>query len=75
MEKGLKLYVWEKVLCRYEGGIAFTLAHNTNEARRLIRKRLIADGWIGTYVEDLKDFEKEPRIVYEPEAFYVEGGE
>jgi len=73
MQAGLKLYVWENVLCRYEGGIAFALAHNTNEARRLIRKRLIADGWKKD--TDLEDLEKKPRIVYEPEAFYVEGGE
>lgn len=75
MDKTLKLYVWEEVLCGYGCGMAFTLAHNTNEARRLIRKRLIADGWTKYRNDYLKDFEKEPRIVYKPEVFYIPGGE
>lgn len=73
MEKGLKLYIWENVLCGYGSGIAFTLAHNTNEARRLIRKKLIADGWTEETCNE--DFRKKPEIIYEPKAFYIPGGE
>ena len=74
INKGLKLYIWEEVLCNYGCGIAFTLAHSANEARRLIRKELTIDGWTkyrgDTY---LKDFEKKPRIIIEPEVFYMQG--
>ena len=75
IEKNLKLYIWEEVLCGYGCGIAFTLAHNSNEARRLIRKKLVADGWTKYRNNYLNDFEKKPRIICNPKAFYLPGGD
>jgi len=76
IKENLKLYIWEEVLCGYGCGIAFTLAHNTNEARRLIRKKLITDGWTKHYKDKyLKPFEKRPHIICKPKVFYSEGGD
>lgn len=38
--KQLKLYIWEDVLCDYTCGVMFALAHNEDEARRLVLKSL-----------------------------------
>ncbi|WP_039931506.1 hypothetical protein [Thermoanaerobacter thermohydrosulfuricus] len=67
-EPGLKLFVWENVLCSYTEGIAFALAYDVEHARKLIAKKM---GWSEGYPEDL---EKEPRLITEPEGFYVWGG-
>lgn len=71
VEGNLTLYVWEEILCNYGCGIAFALAKNVHQARELLRKKMHAD----LYPEELhEDLKKEPRIVSEPEGFYVAGG-
>ena len=68
----LTLYVWEEILCNYGCGIAFALAKNVHQARELLRKKMHAD----LYPEELhEDLKKDPRIISEPEGFYVAGGD
>lgn len=63
----LKLFVWENVFCSYTAGIAFALAYDVEHARKLISRKM---GWSEGYPEDL---EKEPRLIIEPEGFYIWG--
>lgn len=39
MKKKLKLYVWTEFSPDYTNGLAFAIAHDEGEARRLIEKR------------------------------------
>ena len=63
--KRLKLYVWEDVLRDYTTGIAFAYAENSEQARKLILKKL------GYAHEDLS---LEPREIKDEEGFYSYGG-
>ncbi len=71
--KGLKLFIWKDVLANYTSGIAFALAENTEEARKIIfakyekEERYLSD----TLKADLSD---EPEIVDTKDGFYVWGG-
>lgn len=68
----LKLYVWEDVLLASSYGMAFALAKDVHEARELLRKKMAA----GDYGEELHaDLKENPRIIIEPEGFYVYGGD
>jgi hypothetical protein len=62
----LKLFVWEDVLCDYTCGMACVLAHDLEEAGRLLAAK---------YPEyTMKLPFSEARVVSEPEAFAVHGG-
>lgn len=64
-DKTLKLYVWENVLRDYTDGIAFALAPNEIEARELVIEKLESNH---------EDLCKRPRVIEEPEGFYLWGG-
>jgi hypothetical protein len=66
----LKLYVWEGVLTDYSSGIAFALAHNVKEARKLVLQ-----AWVNP---DDKVFQKElqakPKVHRAPAGYAQSGG-
>jgi hypothetical protein len=64
------LYVWEDVLQSYAPGIMFALALDADHARRLIKEKV---GYDSTLVD--LDLSRDPRVVTEPEGFYLWGGE
>lgn len=68
MRKKLALYVWENVLTDYTDGIMFALAHDAEEARRLI---VAKEGALSPVLEGLG---AEPTVITEPEGFAVWGG-
>jgi len=73
-DKTLKLYVWEGVFCSYGCGMIVVLAHDIEEARRVILK---TDEFAKYYPEDLA---KQPKIIYLTKntksiAFTVHGGD
>lgn len=63
---GLKLFVWDGVLTDYSSGIMFALAHDVDEARRLIVKAC-------DYVIE-EDLAKEPTVYTTPVARVLWGG-
>jgi len=67
MNKKLKLYVWENVLCDYTCGMVCVLAFDLEQAFDLIREK-----YDEYYLDDLAGVE--PEIIEEPEAFAVYGG-
>jgi hypothetical protein len=71
MEKKLRLYVWENVLCDYSSGLAVALAHSAAEARQLLLAKIGGQFHILNTVDDLL---VEPKIVESPAAFFVYGG-
>lgn len=64
-ESALKLFVWESVMHDYSAGIAFALAHDSEEARKLIEKKM---GYLHG------DLANSPRIVETSEGFGICGG-
>ena len=66
LDKTLTLYVWENVSCDYTCGIMFALAHDVEEARRLILAQV-------DYVPR-EQLDTEPLEVTAPQAFVVWGG-
>ena len=72
--KKLKLYVWEGVLTDYTDGIAFALAHDVREAKRL----LIEQGVDGQFPEPYWDGYRlngvKATVVTKPSAFSCRGG-
>jgi len=73
MKKTLKLFVWKDVLTDYTSGIAFALAENVDEARKLILEKYEKEQ---SYVSDMlvSDLNTEPLIIENKEGFYVWGG-
>ena len=71
--KDLKLFVWENVLTDYTSGIAFALAENVEEARKIILDRFkTEEGYISdTLKADLLD---KPKVTDSKEGFYIWGG-
>jgi hypothetical protein len=69
----MKLFVWKDVLTDYESGIAFALAENVDEARKLILEKYEKEQ---SYISDLlvSDLNAEPLIIENKEGFYVWGG-
>jgi len=63
----LKLYVWEDVLSDYAPGLAVVLAHDEDEAQRIMKEKF------PDYVTEELPFSK-CKVVTEPDAFYVYGG-
>lgn len=64
----LMLYVWENVLCDHSCGIAFALAHDSEEARKMILDKL---GY------EHADLSRAPQVfdpTGDPVAFYSYGG-
>lgn len=66
--KKLKLYVWEDVLTDWTSGIMFALANSPDQARKVILKKS------GNSISVAQDLAQEPRVIDEPEGFYVFGG-
>lgn len=64
-KRALKLFVWENVMHDYSAGIAFSLAHDSEEARQLIEKKM---GYLHG------DLAHSPRVIDAPEGFGVYGG-
>ena len=71
--KDLKLFIWKDVLTDYTSGIAFALAENVEEARKIIFAKFEEEE---QYLSDtLKaDLSDEPEIVDTKDGFYVWGG-
>jgi len=67
MNKKLKLYVWEDVLCDYTCGMICVLALSLEQAFSLIKEK-----YDEYYLDDLASVE--PKVIEEPEAFAVYGG-
>ncbi len=71
----LKLFIWENVLTDRTSGIAFALAENVEEARKIIFEKFeeTTEGYINDTLlkADLSD---EPKIVDTKNGFYVWGG-
>ena len=71
--KDLKLFIWENVLTDYTSGIAFALAENPEEARKIIfakfekKEQYLSD----TLKSDLSD---EPEMIDTKDGFYIWGG-
>lgn len=61
----LKLFVWENVLYSYTPGLAVALAHDVDEARRLLEEKM------GCSPADIAG---EPDVYDTPVAVYVYGG-
>jgi hypothetical protein len=68
MDNDLKLFVWTDVLHDYTSGMMVALAHDVEEARRLI---LEYNG--GGFLPD-DDLAKEPQVITQPAGFWVYGG-
>jgi len=71
----LKLFIWENVLTDRTSGIAFALAENVEEARKIIFEKF--EETTESYINDtlLKaDLSDEPKIVDTKNGFYVWGG-
>lgn len=66
--KKLKLYVWEDVLTDWTSGVMFALASSPDEARKVILKKS------GNSISVAQDLAQKPRVIDEPEGFYVFGG-
>ena len=67
----LKLFVWKGVYVDYSGGIAVALAHDVDEARRLIWKKRDETPEDRCYAEILRD----PDCIHsEPYAITISGG-
>lgn len=66
MAKRLRLFVWEDVLCDYTCGIAFALAYDVDEARRLV----VASDRYAT----ASDIEAEPKVYDAPVGYAIHGG-
>ena len=69
MKRGLKLYVWENVLCDYTCGVMFSLARSEEEARELIQA---AVGYDSDYVK--QDLQQTPQVYDDLVGFAVYGG-
>ena len=69
----MKLFVWNDVLIVYTSGIAFALAENVDEARKLILDKYEKEQ---SYICDLlvSDLNSEPLIIENKDGFYVWGG-
>jgi len=69
----MKLFVWKNVLTDYTSGIAFALAENADEARKLIIDKYEKEE---SYISDklVSDLNAEPLVVDSKEGFYVWGG-
>lgn len=69
----MKLFVWTDVLTDYTSGIAFALAENADEARKLILEKYEKEQ---SYISDMlvSDLNAEPLVVESKEGFYVWGG-
>lgn len=68
MKKRVKrLYVWNNVLSDYTPGIAFAMAYNVEEARRLLKQAMPE--------HNHHEIEQEPTFVHtRPACDYVYGG-
>jgi len=69
----MKLFVWNDVLIVYTSGIAFALAENVDEARKLILDKYEKEQ---SHISDMlvSDLNSEPLIIENKEGFYVWGG-
>ena len=65
-KKKVKLFVWEDVLRDYTSGMICILAHDLEEAKKLLLKKYPA-----YYADDLG---KPHKVITKPEAFAVYGG-
>jgi len=63
----LKLYVWGRSSLRLDRWLAVVLAHDEDEAQRIMKKKF------PHYVTEELPFRK-CKVVTEPDAFYVYGG-
>jgi hypothetical protein len=84
----LKLFVWEDVLSDYTPGVAFALAHDADEARRLIVARdyrpgeardEILSGARSIYDAELQpsiagELRSDPKVFDAPVGFSLRGG-
>lgn len=70
MPDELHLYLWPEVYCYHSYLTAFALAPNIDEARRLIREKMLEDN---EHCID-KHLAKAPRLVGLGEGFVVGGG-
>jgi hypothetical protein len=78
--KPLKLYVWENVFTDYHPGIAFALATNVQEARKLIADALNKNHAYNSFSkarytqQALEELKGKPKIISSPKGFQLAGG-
>ena len=73
----MKLYVWEDVLYDYTAGIVFAIAHDEEEARRVVAEEAgePVNPDVDTYAPVMRDIRFAPPDVYDsPTGFYLFGG-
>jgi len=71
--KDLKLFIWKDVLTDYTSGIAFALAENVEEARKIIFAKFEKEEqYLSSRLKaDLSD---EPEMIDTKDGFYIWGG-
>ena len=67
-KRTLKMYVWLNVLNSYGSGMATVLAHDEDEARKLIKDTL-------PVYTPKEEFDEKPLEITEPKAFYIYGSD
>ena len=67
----LKLFVWEGVFCDYTCGMAVALAHDIEEAKKVMCQRF-EEHEVNELINELTD--DCLVVVDEPKGFYVYGG-
>jgi hypothetical protein len=77
-QNNLKMYVWEHVLTEYTDGLMVALAHSVEEARSLLKDKIMASWGLEEceFVEfrAYGDLLKEPDVYETPKAVFVNGG-
>jgi hypothetical protein len=71
--KDLKLFIWKDVLTDYTSGIAFALAENVEEARKIIFAKFEKEEQYlsNSLKADLSD---KPEMIDTKDGFYIWGG-
>lgn len=76
----MKLFLWRKVLVNYAWGMAFAIAEDVEQAKKVIMDKRRKE-WslyqpeIDRLREDLDENEYEVLDLNEPFGYYIEGGE
>lgn len=75
-ERKLKLYVWEDVFADYYPGMAFALAYDVRQARRLVIEKYSGTSRASEYAR--AEVAGQPQVIRldtaQPQAWQVSGG-
>jgi hypothetical protein len=67
MKRTLKLFVWKGVLCDYTSGVMFALAHDVEEARKVIQE-------CNPNIHNFGELIEEPEVYEKPYGYALWGG-